>query len=55
MSQRYIHISGRRLASTIALLNKTPHATSDATTIPVALIEEGAITGNVLKFFKKTA
>jgi integrase len=54
MSQRYIHISGRRLADTIALLNK-PHATPDATRAPVADGAGEADTTNVLKFFKKLA
>jgi integrase len=54
MSQRYIHISGRRLADTIALLNK-PHATSDATEAHVAGSNPEMDTYNVLKFFKKQA
>jgi integrase len=53
MSQRYIHISGRRLAATIALLNKTPHATLPATPAAVAPEDEGTNTDNVLKFFRK--
>jgi site-specific recombinase XerD len=55
MSQRYIHISGRRLANAIALLNKTPHATSDATEAHAAGSNPSADTSNVLKFFKKLA
>lgn len=58
MSQRYIHISGRRLANAIALLNnksETPHATPDAPVADVAGCNPKMDTSNVLKFFRKQA
>jgi integrase len=55
MSQKYIHISGRRLANAIALLNKTPHATPEATGANAAGSNPEMDTSNVLKFFKKPA
>jgi integrase len=54
MSQRYVHMSARKLAQTIALLNK-PQATPDAPSDHVAESNPDVDTSNVLYLHQKLA